>query len=732
MVSDGLKVGSRLCLAFALVLALLVSVLLFGINRMALMNEALTTITQHTNKEIAEATSMRLTSSENSITFRNLIIDTDPQALDADFKKLNDGLAKFQSEAMALRALFDGSVTTTSAETNALDRVLEKYATIRPLLLELGNLGHDNKKREAIMLNHDTVHAVNAEMREAIDTLVRVVEQQGADSAAAASAAYVNARSLMAGLGAMAMLLAIGAAFLVTRSILRQLGGEPADVAAVAGKVAQGDFSTVIALQPGDTTSLFSSVRSMQQTLKERAEQDRQQAERERVRMEAERAAAAANMRIKNALDRVSAGVMLADLEGRVIYINEFAMDILRARAADICLEIPQFDVNRLIGAPITMCLPRDQHDLLTGLTGTQSVEFKAGDATLRTTLNPVFDEERQPIGTVVQWTDRTPERAIEDEVQATVEAAIDGNLTVRIREEGKEGFFKSLASGMNRLVGNTQEVLRTISTAAREVGTGAQEISRGNADLSQRTEEQASSLEETASSMEEMTAAVKNSADNAAQASQLALSARNLAERGGRVVQSAVAAMSEIDNSSKRIADITGVIDAIAFQTNLLALNAAVEAARAGEMGRGFAVVASEVRSLASRSAAAAKEIKQLIQESVAKVGDGTKFVDASGQVLQDIVEAVKKVTDVVSEIAASTQEQASGIEQVNKAVMSMDDVTQQNAALVEQATAAAQSLNQQAANLAHLMARFRTGGGSREGDTNRTAAADAPRAAA
>ena len=226
---------------------------------------------------------------------------------------------------------------------------------------------------------------------------------------------------------------------------------------------------------------------------------------------------------------------------------------------------------------------------------------------------------------------------------------------------------------------------------SSEQVGTASKQISEGNSNLSQRTQEQASALEETASSMEEMTSTVKQNADNTRQANQLVANARTQAQDGGEVVTKAVAAMEQINTSSKKIADIIGVIDEIAFQTNLLALNAAVEAARAGEQGRGFAVVATEVRNLAQRSATAAKEIKGLINDSVDKVKSGSELVDASGKALAEIVGSVKKVADIIAEIAAASQEQSSGIDQINKAVMQMDEMTQQNAALVEEAAAAA-----------------------------------------
>jgi len=295
--------------------------------------------------------------------------------------------------------------------------------------------------------------------------------------------------------------------------------------------------------------------------------------------------------------------------------------------------------------------------------------------------------------------------RNIIEETRAVICAASQGDLTRRLDTRMDSPELRAMAEGINTLLEGMTGLVRGIKSTAAEVNRAAEEISLGNTNLSRRTEDQSASLEETASSMEQMTTTVKQNADNAAQASQLALAARDQAERGGVVVNQAVAAMSDIKQSSKRIADIIGVIDEIAFQTNLLALNAAVEAARAGEQGRGFAVVASEVRSLAGRSATAAKEIKGLIQDSVRKVEDGSSRVTQSGQTLEEIVASVKKVSDIVAEIAAASREQSAGIQQVNRAVMQMDQLTQQNAALVEEATAAAQDMTGQARELSDTM---------------------------
>jgi methyl-accepting chemotaxis protein len=336
----------------------------------------------------------------------------------------------------------------------------------------------------------------------------------------------------------------------------------------------------------------------------------------------------------------------------------------------------------------------------------------------IQASYNPILDPKGKPLKVVKFATDVTPQvvmskqlAAAVNETQSVIKSATGGDLLARIATQEKTGEIASLCQGINSLLEATMTLIRSVKSAAQQVQSGAEEISRGNTDLSQRTEEQASSLEETASSMEEMTSSVKQTADNAGQANQLATAARQQAEKGGAIVGSAVTAMRQINTSSKKIADIIGVIDEIAFQTNLLALNAAVEAARAGEQGRGFAVVATEVRNLAGRSATAAKEIKALIQDSVSKVEEGSKLVDESGKALEDIVSSVKRVTDIVSEIAAASAEQSSGIEQVGKAVAQMDEVTQQNAALVEQAAAASQSIVDQAQSLNDLVAQYRVG---------------------
>ena len=285
-----------------------------------------------------------------------------------------------------------------------------------------------------------------------------------------------------------------------------------------------------------------------------------------------------------------------------------------------------------------------------------------------------------------------------------------DGDLSSDVEAKGSDETGQ-LLQAFSDMTQNLRALVGDVAAGAHTVAETSTQIAKGNLDLSQRTEEQAGTLEETASSMEELTSTVSQNAENARQASQLAVDASEVARKGGQVVGEVVSTMTGISESSRRISDIIGVIDGIAFQTNILALNAAVEAARAGEQGRGFAVVAAEVRNLAQRSAQAAKEIKALIGDSVHKVDAGTRLVDAAGKTMEEIVDSVRKVSALVAEIAAASQEQSAGIGQVNTAITQMDQVVQQNASLVEQATAATESMKEEAGALLHKVSRFRLG---------------------
>nr|WP_304511182.1 methyl-accepting chemotaxis protein [Aquitalea palustris] len=400
---------------------------------------------------------------------------------------------------------------------------------------------------------------------------------------------------------------------------------------------------------------------------------------------------------------------------------------------------------------------PAHQRDLLANLRSTYKADIAVGGRHFSLTANPVFGGEGERLGTVVEWKDRTGEVLIEKEVEAIVNAAGKGDYASRLVVEGKTGFFRVLSEGVNQLLSVTSQALgdiaivlgglaqgdltRTIKNdyegmlgqlksdtnatverlrsivgniqeSTEAINTASQEIAAGNSNLSGRTEQQAASLEETASSMEEITSTVRQNAENAKKANSLAIGASDIAARGGQVVGNVVSTMNEINDSAKKIVDIISVIDGIAFQTNILALNAAVEAARAGEQGRGFAVVASEVRNLAQRSAAAAKEIKLLIGNSVDKVESGSRLVDEAGRTMEEIVSSIRRVADIMSDISAASIEQSSGIEQVNLAVTQMDENTQKNAALVEQAAAAAESLEEQARHLMEAVSIFRLDG--------------------
>ena len=455
------------------------------------------------------------------------------------------------------------------------------------------------------------------------------------------------------------------------------------------------------------------------------------------------------NLLLSNAIDNVVGNVMLMNEDRKIIYTNKVLLNTLQKGQSDLIKEVPGFNVDQVLGMDAGLLHKKlaNFNALIDGLTQRHEAAAMIGGRFMRLFITPIFDENtHKRLATVMEWKDDTLQVRMQDEIDTIVAAAANGDLSKRIDPSGKNAFYEKLSIGINSFlsltedfivdVGNTitsmsqgdlrkpittdyvgefdrikniananllilSDVLNAISTLSLTVSGDAKEISQGNLDLSRRTEQQAASLEETAASMEQMTATIVQNTESSKNAAQLAGETAAIADEGGAVVSDAVTAMATISEASDKIADIITVIDEIAFQTNLLALNASVEAARAGEQGRGFAVVAGEVRNLAGRSATAAKEIKDLIEDSVKKVEEGKQLVNRSGESLVRIVDSAKQVSGLISEIATASEEQSLGIGEVNRAITTMDEMTQQNAALVEEVASTSEQMGRQTTEL-------------------------------
>ncbi|WP_274038443.1 methyl-accepting chemotaxis protein [Thalassomonas viridans] len=449
--------------------------------------------------------------------------------------------------------------------------------------------------------------------------------------------------------------------------------------------------------------------------------------------------------RMISTIQGMSSSLMMADTEGIINYLNPSMVEVLNKRKSAIQKVFPDFSVDNIIGSNLDSFHknPAHQRQLLKPDNLPYTANIKLGELSFELKVVALFDANKQHLGLAVEWIDMTEVVNAQDQIATLIEKASRGDLTERIDAEQFEGFmltlgnninsmldtivepisrcrkilqdmasgnlsqsmegeyqgaFAELQSSINSSINNIRKMVDEIRNASSNVFSSSREIAAGNNELSHRTESQASSLEETASAMEQLTSTVQQNAESSSEVSRLSSEVMESATNGGKVVENAITAMKGINKSSNEIADIIGVIDEIAFQTNLLALNAAVEAARAGEQGRGFAVVAAEVRSLAQRSAAAAKDIKGLINDSVEAVGQGSKYVNDTGTTFNELVAAIEKVSLMIRDIEAAGKEQAAGISEVSAAVSNMDEMTQQNAALVEEASASSKAMEEQA----------------------------------
>jgi len=744
----GLSLKSKLLAGFGALLSMLALIAGLGIWGMGQTNDVVGNLYRQRMQPLEALTSIGQLMADNRSQIL-LSLQHDPSgpyaamhdhSIDLHLKQLEANIAEVSAQWAAYKQA-GGSADDLELEA-AYAAARQRYVTegLRPAMAALAENRFDEANRILLSTINPTYTAAAKQASELFKRQVAHVRLDMDESAQRFADTRLSV-ILIVVLGLSGGLLI---AVALTRSITRPID----EIIETFQSLANGDYTrNLTVLRNDEMGKVLQGLQSMQ------IQQGFNVAESQRI--------ANDNLRIQIALDCVAANLRIADDDGRVIYANKGLLSTLRTIEDGLRETIPGFSADRFVGSNIGDFYDNPAAALqgLRELQSPRSTEMQIGGRTYNVQTNPIINDRGQRLGTVGEWVDRTAELNAQRLVAELIHRASAGDLEARLDTGVLEGFYRELGLGINNLletsssaigeiggllermargdltrvittdyqgtfgrlrddanatVGKLRELVGEIQMSADTINTAAREIASGNLDLSSRTEEQASSLEETASSMEQLTATVRHNADNARQAHELADSAQSVAEQGGEVVSKVVDTMSSINQASHKIADIIGVIDGIAFQTNILALNAAVEAARAGEQGRGFAVVATEVRNLAQRSAAAAKEIKGLISDSVDRVEAGNRLVDQAGRTMKEVVTSIKRVARIVTDISEASREQSAGIEQVSLAVSQMDEVTQQNAALVEQAAAAAESLEGQARQLSVAVAIFQVSAGS------------------
>jgi len=798
------NIASKLSLGFGGMLALMALLVVVGIFNVNFMNDGLTQIGDVNSVKQRYAINFRGSVHDRAIALRDVTLVSDTTSLNQVIATIKRLSSNYEKSAKPMDDMFIGAQKDSAEEITILNSIKETENKTLPIINKVISSKQAGDEVGAKLLLMRDARPLFVEWLARVNQLIDLEESKNKAVSSQVRSTAEGFQKLMVLMFMIALAIGVAFAILITRNLLKQLGGEPTVAAALANKIAVGDLSSSIQLKPNDKNSLMYAMHTMSTSIKKLVSDSvmlSQAAVAGKLSTRADSSMHHGDFRqvvdginatieavvtpfnvTSNYLDRIAKGdiphkitdtyqgdfnAIKENLNTCIDAIKNLVTEASHLEKAAIAGQLStradtskyQGDFRKVIEGvnatldavvmPLNVAASYIENIAKGNLPSKINDQYQGDFNTLKNNLNQCIDalnlllsdtnmlsesaqqghlDKRADVSKhlgdyskVIAGVNATLDSVMENnaieaqakahlnevlasavaEIQHVVAAAKDHDLLKRVSLDDKTDVMLNLCEGVNSMLDNTVAILAQVRGASETISTAAKEISQGNTDLSKRTEEQATSLEKTAASMEELSGTVKQNAENAKQANQLAMTASAVAIQGGEVVGRVVTTMTSINASAHKIEDIIAVIDGIAFQTNILALNAAVEAARAGEQGRGFAVVAGEVRNLAQRSASAAKEIKELITDSVNKTAVGTTLVENAGKTMQEVVTSVKRVSDIISEIAAASVEQSKGIDQVNSAVTQMDEVTHQNAALVEQAAAAAESLKDQAEEL-------------------------------